>query len=59
MGREDRLGGMSRRRFLQGGAALVGGVAAFDGLSGTAKAALASVAPAGSTLRDIEHVVVS
>jgi phospholipase C len=52
------MGTMSRRRFLQGGAALVGGMAAFDGLSGTAKAALASVAPSGSTLADIEHIVV-
>jgi phospholipase C len=49
---------MSRRRFLQGGAALVGGAAAFEGLSGTAQAALAMTAPAGSTLSDIEHVVV-
>ena len=52
------MGTMSRRRFLQGGAALVGGMAAFDGLSSSAKAALATVAPSGSTLNDIEHIVV-
>jgi phospholipase C len=52
------MGAMSRRRFLQGGAAVVGGLAASTGLSASAKAALASVAPADSTLRDIEHVVI-
>ena len=47
----------SRRRFLQG-AGLVGGVAAFAGMSASTRAALASVAAPGSTLRDIEHFVI-
>jgi phospholipase C len=49
---------MSRRRFLRGGAGLVGASAAFSVLSPASRAALASVAPPGSTLQDIEHVVV-
>ena len=50
--------GMSRRRFLQGGAGLVGGMAAFATLSDSARAALATVAASGSTLADVDHVVV-
>src|SRR5215207_5217052 len=52
------MGGMSRRGFLRGGAGLVGGLSALSVLSPSARRALASVAPAGSTLADIEHVVV-
>jgi phospholipase C len=47
----------ARRRFLHG-AGLVGGAAALAGLSSTARTALAAVAPAGSALRDIEHIVI-
>ncbi len=52
------MGQMSRRGFLRGGAGLVGGLSALSVLSPGARAALASVAPTGSTLADIEHIVV-
>ncbi|MEY2471048.1 MAG: phospholipase [Actinomycetota bacterium] len=48
---------ISRRRFLRG-AGLVGGAAAFAGMSASTRAALAAVAAPGSTLRDIEHIVI-
>jgi phospholipase C len=48
---------VTRRRFLAG-AGLVSGTAAFAGLTSSTRAALAAVAPAGSTLRDIEHFVI-
>src|SRR4051812_27124643 len=50
--------GLSRRRFLRNGAGLVGGLGALSVLSPSARAALASVAPSGSKLSDIEHIVV-
>ncbi len=49
---------MSRRHFVQAGTGLVGGLAAWSALSEPALAALATVAPAGSALSDIEHVVI-
>jgi phospholipase C len=49
---------LSRRGFLRAGAGLVGGLGAFSVLSPSARQALSSVAPSGSSLEDIEHVVV-
>jgi len=49
---------LSRRRFLQAGAGLVGGALGASALSPRAEAALATAAPAGSKLTDIEHVVI-
>jgi phospholipase C len=52
------MGELSRRGFLRAGAGLVGGLGAFSVLSPSARKALSSVAPSGSSLKDIEHVVV-
>ena len=49
---------LTRRRFLRNGAGLVGGLGALSVLSPSTRQALASVAPAGSSLNDIEHIVV-
>ena len=48
----------SRREFLARGAGLVGGIGAFSMLSPAARTALSMVAPATSSLRDIEHFVI-
>ncbi|HVT75391.1 MAG TPA: alkaline phosphatase family protein, partial [Acidimicrobiales bacterium] len=47
---------MTRRKLV--GAGLVGGAAAFVGMSPATRAALATVAPSGSSLNDIEHFVI-
>ena len=47
---------ITRRKLL--GAGLVGGAAAFVGMSPATRNALATVAPSGSTLNDIEHFVI-
>jgi phospholipase C len=51
------MSALTRRRFLTGGL-LVGGLAALGSLPLSARLALASTAPAGSRLSDIEHVVI-
>lgn len=52
------MGGLTRRELLRRGGGLIGGAAALSALPASARTALASVAPAGCSLTDIEHVVI-